>query len=411
MPGKKVNPKRGGEGSRPPNPPSSGDTRANLIPAVPSSTTSNVLLPIVSTFEVTKMKTKTWKTESLDIEGLKSEESITMYGGSLCRKAIMPRKKGNPKRGGGGSRPPNPPGSGNTRANLIPAVPSSTTSNVLLPIISTFEVTKMKTKTWKTENLDIEGLKSEESITMYGGSLCREEFLYFLHSFQDFTESYDITTGKQLFGAFRSQLYGPAKQRWDSLTEGNAKVSVDDFKRFRFAWVCELFDTTDYDLQVHYLMEVKKPREMSIEKFIARIQTVALLVKYMPRETCEENENLTERIIKCIIYFACPQTWRQKFEDLDTNVTAPLPTILWHMKRQEALSPSCNTNNNSNRNGRPNNSGGSNSGGDNGGNNNSGGGSTTSTAGNGDKPRGSKLRNDAPCKLTKWTLPRQMRKR
>jgi hypothetical protein len=93
-----------------------------------------------------------------------------------------------------------------------------------------------------------------------------------------------------------------------------------------------MFDTTDYDSQVHYLMEIKEPREMSMEKFVARIQTIALLMKYMPRETGEDHEVLTERTIKRIIYFACPQAWRQRFEDLDRNVTAPLPSILRHMK-------------------------------------------------------------------------------
>ena len=196
----------------------------------------------------------------------------------------------------------------------------------------------MKHKTWKNEALELEGLKSDEAVPMYGGSLCREEFLYFLHSFQDFVESHDLTIGKHYFGTFRAQLYGPAKQRWDTLIEGNAKSSIDDFKRFRLSWTCEMFDTTDYDSQVHYLMEVKKPRDMSVEKFVARIQTIALLMRYMPRETGDENEVLTERTLKRIIYFACPQTWRQKFEDLDKTVTAPLPTIIRHMKRQEVFS-------------------------------------------------------------------------
>jgi hypothetical protein len=309
----------------------------------------------------------------------------------------MPRKGRNPKRGGGGSRPPNAPSSGdNTRSNFIPAVPSSTTSSVLLPLISSFDSTKMQKKIWKT---DIEGLKSEEAVPMYGGSLNREEFLYFLHAFQDFASSFDLTTGKQLFGAFRSLLYGPAKERWDTLTDGNAKTSLDDFKRFRLAWLSELFDVTDYDSQLHYLQEVKKPRDMSVEKFVARIQTIALLMKHMPRDPGHDGVVLTEYALKRIVYFACPIGWRQKFEDLDKNVTAPLATILRHMKRQEAINPSFNSNTNSNRTGRPNNGGSNNGGGNNSGGNNNGGGSTTSQAGNGNKPRGNKLGHDAPCPI------------
>jgi len=175
----------------------------------------------------------------------------------------MARKGRNSKRNGDHSRAPSAPSHGDNpnRANMIPALPSS---SVLLPIISTFDPTKVKTKMWKTENLDVEGLSSSEAIPMYGGSMCREEFLYFLHCFQDFVDSYDVTTGKKLFAAFWSQLYGPVKQRWESLIDGNTRSSIDDFKKFRSQWISKMFDPTDYAPQVHYLMQVKKPRELTI---------------------------------------------------------------------------------------------------------------------------------------------------
>jgi hypothetical protein len=229
----------------------------------------------------------------------------------------MTRKGRSSKRSGDRSHPPSASSTGETTPNRMNTIPAVSSSFVLLPIVSTFDSTKVKTKTWKTENLDVEGLSSSEAIPMYGGSMCREEFLYFLHCFQEFIDNYDITTGKKLFAAFRSQLYGPAKQRWEALTEGNSRSTVEDFKKLRSQWISELFDPTDYAAQVQYLTQVKKPREMSIETFVSRLQTIVLLMKYMPREDDEETDPLTERAIKRIIYFACPQSWRQKFEYLD----------------------------------------------------------------------------------------------
>jgi len=106
---------------------------------------------------------------------------------------IMPRNRRN-NRGPDRNGPPAQPVQ-RTGGGFVP----------IIPIVSTLDMTKTKMKTWKVD-VQVAGLKSEESVPMYGGSTNREEFLHFLHSFTEFSESFGFAQdGDGLFAAFRSQ--------------------------------------------------------------------------------------------------------------------------------------------------------------------------------------------------------------
>jgi hypothetical protein len=144
-----------------------------------------------------------------------------------------------------------------------------------------------------------------------GGS--EEDFLLFLHEFEEAVKSEDMWVEEyitEIYRKFRHVIRGPAASQWEKVLQGRAKKTLANFER----QLKELTEVMLYkdpaERQIQYLHETKKPIQLSVQEWIYRIEVIN---EYLPRMDPDQAKLTDKQIIHRVLAKNIPGLWRDRF--------------------------------------------------------------------------------------------------
>jgi hypothetical protein len=151
-----------------------------------------------------------------------------------------------------------------------------------------------------------DGVVTKVEIPIYDHGT-KEEFLRMIYQFKRAATIMEWTTGAQLYSQFSLHLSGVTLTTWEMLilganqTPATFRTRLNTFKQRKFG-------PSAIPSMKRYLRTVRKPRSLTVEAFVNRIQFLNLLLTEFPDATA--TDALDEDEIKDIIYNAMPTTWQ-----------------------------------------------------------------------------------------------------
>ena len=176
--------------------------------------------------------------------------------------------------------------------------------------IITIKHTKTETVNGSSETISIEVPKLPEESTSY-------QFLYFIRQFQVAADMMGWTDAR-LFQKFRLHLEGDFQETWDTIIQ-EYEQTADGFAQALSDFKGEQFTPDDYDVQMEYIRELKKPKEVSPRKFLQLLKIQEKIVKELPGAP-DNGAGFTDHELRRIYLHAMPKSWQNKFEDADKTI-------------------------------------------------------------------------------------------
>ncbi len=188
----------------------------------------------------------------------------------------------------------------------------------IIPLQTDFDESKIKTiKHKKTETIN----NVVDTITVEVPKLAEDatplQFLYFIRQFRVAAAMMNWTDAR-LFQKFRMHLEGDFQETWDAIAneydqdnDGFAEA-LSDFKG-------EQFTPDDYDVQMEYIREIKKPKDVSPKKFLQLLRIQEKIVRELPGAP-DNGAGFTDHELRRIYLCSMPKSWQNKFEDADKSV-------------------------------------------------------------------------------------------
>jgi hypothetical protein len=108
------------------------------------------------------------------------------------------------------------------------------------------------------------------------------ELLTFIREFQRARSIMSWTTGPRLFEKFEVHLQGFHRQTWSDEAAGHATQTVATFDETVRAFKSQLLEDEDYDNQLDFIRELKKPRDMKPGTFLLYLRIQNSMVQELP---------------------------------------------------------------------------------------------------------------------------------
>eukprot|EP00957_Ditylum_brightwellii_P081947 6231724-Ditylum_brightwellii.AAC.1 len=110
-----------------------------------------------------------------------------------------------------------------------------------------------------------------------------ERMLMFIQSFDDIVEKVAILEGGQCWTLFESLLLGSPKSKWTNCAANIALRNQPNFKATIELWLTN-FMTVDVSEDIlEWLRNLHKPKDMTVNKFAAKLDHFNELVRYCPQ--------------------------------------------------------------------------------------------------------------------------------
>ena len=145
------------------------------------------------------------------------------------------------------------------------------------------ELTKVK-----LQHVDEKGVNRRTEVPISTGSSF-ESVLYTIREFNVAITTLSLTTGQDLFHAFRLCLDGTAKEEWDIVIKDQEQTLEnyeESIKQFKLAFTTS---DTKADL-IQYLRLVTKPKDMSVHAFVRRVQSINRYIDDIPEHKAGDKE-------------------------------------------------------------------------------------------------------------------------
>ncbi len=185
------------------------------------------------------------------------------------------------------------------------------------------------------------------------------ELLTFLREFELARATMSWTTGPKLYEKLLMHLQGYHRQTWSDEAAGNAQT-VATFDATVLAFKQQLLENEDYDNQMDYIRELRKPRDMKPGTFLLYLRIQNSMVQELPGAPNGAAAGLfgagfTDRHLRRIFLHAMPPAWQSTFEDADKSVTdTSLNAMRTYFDKQYAKDPyKGQTDRNKNKQGNP----------------------------------------------------------
>jgi hypothetical protein len=107
----------------------------------------------------------------------------------------------------------------------------------------------------------------EEPVPKLSASATPSEILKFLNTFNRVRANLSWTTGPKLFQHFPMHIKGYHYDMWEVITDSVTK-NVSQFNKCLGEFKAELLEGYNYEDQMDYLRDIKKPSQMQPSKFL-----------------------------------------------------------------------------------------------------------------------------------------------
>ena len=169
-----------------------------------------------------------------------------------------------------------------------------------------------------------------------------EEFLNFLHEFEQAKVKLGYTTYAKLEGGLEQLLQGVARDEWNTV-KSTVQPNVNTLASFaaRITALKQIYvpDAAAIDNQKSYLQRVRKTDKFTVPKFWDRLKRINILIAQFPSAT--PAHCYSEQELKRIFYLSMPTRWRTNFvnsgQTVHTCTIESLRTYMIHQEQQTDL--------------------------------------------------------------------------
>jgi hypothetical protein len=161
------------------------------------------------------------------------------------------------------------------------------------------------------------------------------------------------TTGPRLYKKFEVHLQGFHRQTWSDEAVGQSQT-VATFDATLLAFKSQLLEDKDYDNQLDYIQELRKPRDMKPGTFLLYLRIQNSMVQELPGAPNADAGFINTQLRRIYLH-AMPLPWQSKFEDTDKTVAdTSLNAMQTYFDKHHMKDPyKGQTDNNKNNKGKP----------------------------------------------------------
>jgi len=168
-----------------------------------------------------------------------------------------------------------------------------------------------------------------------------EEWIYFQRCLERAFGGQGDTTGPQQYKKVRMLLQGEALTAFEAFvtTTANHKETLNSLKEALGAVTDSVFPKKSAQVQKRYLRRfLRKPKEMPIKKFAARVTEINSNLTYFPKENGKAPSPLPTDEVVDMLEFGCPPSWQKEMilQDFDTT-TATVKNFVEFCERLELV--------------------------------------------------------------------------
>ena len=168
-----------------------------------------------------------------------------------------------------------------------------------------------------------------------------EEWIYFQRCLERAFGGQGDTTGLQQYKKVRMLLQGEALTAFEAhvTTAVNHAETVNSLKEALGAVTDSVFPKKLAQVQKRFLRRfLRKPKEMPIKKFAARVTEINSCLKYFPKENGNAPSSLPVDEVVDMLEFGCPPSWQKEMilQDFDTT-TATVKQFVDFCERLELV--------------------------------------------------------------------------
>jgi hypothetical protein len=127
------------------------------------------------------------------------------------------------------------------------------------------------------------------------------------------------TTGPKLYEKLLMHLQGYHRQTWTDEAAGNAQTVVT-FDKTVLAFKQQLLENEDYDNQMDYIQDLRKPSDMKPGTFLLYICIQNSMVQELPGAP-NEDACFSDMHLHQIFLHVMPPAWQSPFEDAGKSIT------------------------------------------------------------------------------------------
>ena len=147
-----------------------------------------------------------------------------------------------------------------------------------------------------------------------------EDVLTHLRTFNKLVTDLDTEEGPAMFRLFNLTLTSDMELDWNTVLEeiGDGREQ-EDFENAKELFLLSKVERDCALSTKEWLFQIRKPRTMTVKKFVQRIKQINNLFPFMPlpEEDSDEEDRIqafTEAEIRNILKKACPRSWRETQE-------------------------------------------------------------------------------------------------
>ena len=153
-----------------------------------------------------------------------------------------------------------------------------------------------------------------------------EDWLEFRKDFARLVSLKDIgDNGPSLFRHIRAVLIGDAVAQFELLADDQEEETPEAFAEVLATLTTEYVPTRTAQRLKRYLRDVRKPSNLTVAQFVARLKLLNSYLPFMPTLNAGDNDTLNEAELQIILEHAVPGSWRHqlvvsgRYKDMDFN--------------------------------------------------------------------------------------------
>jgi hypothetical protein len=151
-------------------------------------------------------------------------------------------------------------------------------------------------------------------------------------AFHEVAEDLEFSSGEELFQNFRKCLAGTARTKFRTASEGKAQTPAG-FKAALEEWKQKYMGPNARLIQIEYLQNLKKPKDMDVRCFYERIDVIVSYLSYIPSQA---DEKLSDHDVKRLFRNAMPTEWIKALTRAQPNLAAiSLVDLVQFMSNEE----------------------------------------------------------------------------
>ena len=213
------------------------------------------------------------------------------------------------------------------------SAPDSGIERETIPLIPDYEKSKIKLIDLKY-TIGTSNFKAQLPSFSEGTA---EEFLNFLHEFEQAKQKLGYTTYAKIEGGLEQLLQGVARDEWNTV-KSTIQPGINTLASFenRILAFKKIYvpDAAAINNQKSYLQRVRKTDKFTVPKFLDHLKRMNLLIAQFPNAT--QSDCFSDQELKQIFYLAMPIRWRTNFVNSGQTIhSSTIESLRTYMLNQE----------------------------------------------------------------------------